>query len=193
MHPTRFDHGVVLSQTPAPGIPIPEDCTSKDLIEILGPVGAELLCQGIEDGLFVDLKGARAEPLESDKLEHAPKITPEDRHIDWATWNADEILLRDRVLGRLWDLETYAHCFDSGPKRVAFEGPWTKEDVAIASVTALGSAAPGQLVLLRTEESRIPKLGFQTCDHQIIVPLAATIDGEKKGTGIAAIVNHLSR
>ena len=193
MHPTRFDHGVVLSQTPAPGIHIPEDCTPKDLIESLGPIGAELLCQGIEDGLFVDPKATRTETLKSDELEHAPKITSEDRHIDWETWAADEILLRDRVLGRLWDLQTYARCFGSLSKRVAFQGPWTKEDAATASTTALDSAVPGQAVLLRTKESRTPKLGFQTCDHQIVVPSAATIDGEKKGTGIAAIVNHLTR
>ena len=193
MHPTRFDHGVVLSQTPAPGIPIPKDCTAKDLIETLGPLGAELLCQGVQDGLFVDPKAARTETLEMDELELAPKITPEDRHIDWASWNADEILLRDRVLGRLWDLQTYARCFDSLSKRVAFEGPWTKEDATTTSTTALDSAVPGHAVILRTEESKKPKLGFQTCDHQIVVPSAATIDGEKKGTGIAAIVNHLTR
>lgn len=193
MHPTRFDHGVVLSQTPAPGTPISEDCTPKDLIDTLGPIGAELLCQGIEDGLFVDPKDDRAKNLESHELDHAPKITPADRHIDWKTWTADEIMLRDRVLGRLWDVETYRHCFDSGTKRVAFEGPWLQEDAANVSITALGSAVPGQVVLLSTVGSRMPKLGFLTCDHQIIVPSAATIDGEKKGTGIAAIVNHLSR
>ena len=193
MHPTRFDHGTILSQTPAPGIPILEDSTPRDLIETLGPVGAELLCQGIDDGLFIDPVDARPDSQELGDLDHAPKITPEDRHIDWETWTVEEILHRDRILGRLWDMETYGRCFDSNPKRVAFEGPWTKADAATASITAVGSAAPGRIVLLRSDGSRTPKLGLQTFDHQIVVPSAATIDGEKKGTGIAAMINHLSR
>lgn len=32
----------------------------------------------------------------------APKITPEDAHIDWAAWGADEMELRAEMLGEVW-------------------------------------------------------------------------------------------
>jgi methionyl-tRNA formyltransferase len=197
MHPTQFDQGHILSQTPLPGIPIPENCTPDALIRILGPLGAEILCQGIENSLFVDPQDSRVSVPGPELLDHAPKITPDDRNISWTTWTADDILLRDRVLGRLWDMESYVRCFGMRtfdmPKRVSFDGPWTKLEPRTCSLTSFGPAAPGQIVLVCTGESKPSKLGFRTYDDQIVVPSAATIDGQKKGTGAAAFVNHLTR
>lgn len=194
MHPTQFDHGQILAQTPLPGIPIPEHATPDDFTHSLGPLGAEMLWRSIENGLFVDPQDSQVSVMDPDCLDHAPKITPEDRNISWNTWTAEDILLRDRVLGRLWDVESYMRCFDTPhPKRVAFDGPWEDLEPAKDSLTSIGSANPGQIVLVRSGEAKTPKLGFRTCDDRIIVPSAATIDGEKKGTGIAAFVNHLTR
>jgi methionyl-tRNA formyltransferase len=193
MHPTRFDHGVVLSQTSPPGIPIPEGSTPDDLIHTLGPLCAELLCRGIESSLFANPKDARASLDDPDQIDHAPKIISEDRKINWKTWTADELVLRDRVLGRLWDMKSYMRCFGSRhPKRVAFDGPWTAVNPETASVTGYGEDSPGQLVLVRHKDSKKPRLAFRTCDQRIIIPTAVTIDGQKKGTG-EAFVNHLIR
>lgn len=194
MHPTKFDHGQILAQTPRPGILVPADCTPDDLVHSLGPLGADMLCHGIESGQFIDRLESRIITQEPDHVEHAPKITPEDRNISWETWDADEILLRDRVLGRLWDMESYMRCFESPHhKRVAFDGPWKKFEPHIGSSTFLGPVTPGQIVLVRSGKSKRPELGFRTCDGGVIIPSAATIDGEKKGTGITAFINHLTR
>ena len=194
MHPTRFDDGLILSQTSPPGIPVPESSTPNDLINALGPLGADMLCQGIERGLFVDPKEARAGLRDLEQLDHAPKITPEDRKINWKTWTADEIVLRDRVLGRLWDMKSYMRCFGSfHPKRIAFDGPWMVVTPETASVTRYGSDSPGQLMLVRPQDSKKARLAFKTCDHRIVVPTAFTIDGQKKGTGMDAFINHLIR
>lgn len=194
MHPTKFDHGAILAQTPAPGIPVPSNCSPCKLLNTLGPLGGRLLCQGIEDVVFVppvrDIPKAMSEFTQ---LDHAPKITPEDRHVDWSTWTSDEIVLRDRVLGRLWDLETFRRCSGGGPsKRVAFERPWTivaEDTIDIAFESSLG---PGQPVLTRDGHSRKQQLGMRTVDGKIVVPAAATIDGERKGTGLNALINRLS-
>ena len=129
MHPTRFDHGTVLAQTPLPGVPVPPECTPDELLKVLGLLGAELLCDGVENGVFVPpLVDAREGVPEPEQIEHAPKITPEERHLDWTSWTADEVRLRDKVLGRLWDSETYSRSFANGsqvsPKRITFHGPW---------------------------------------------------------------------
>ncbi|KAG2418464.1 hypothetical protein HFD88_001565 [Aspergillus terreus] len=106
LHPKHFDHGAILQQTPPPGfdIPNPESCTVPELLNIVAPKGAEILLEGIRKGLFVppvenagwhssDTKGS---------LIHATKITPEDRHVDWANWSWIEISRRNRVIGPLW-------------------------------------------------------------------------------------------
>lgn len=36
-------------------------------------------------------------------IRRAPKITPEDRHIDWDTWTAERILRTHHVIGPLWN------------------------------------------------------------------------------------------
>ena len=192
MHPTRFDHGMILAQTPAPGVALPEKCTPDQLVEFLGPLGAEVLCRGIEEGLFLPpLEAMRAAIPEPEPLDHAPKTTPEDRHIDWTTWTADQILLRDRVLGRLWDLETYKRCSTSSSKRVTFHGPWAKASSVAVVPCDISSDIPGQPVFCNVEYSKNLVLCIRTCDQQFVVPAAATIDGEKKGTGLAALANHL--
>ena len=187
MHPTRFDHGTILAQTPSPGIAVPEDCTPDELLKVLGPLGADMLCNGIEQGLFVPTQeNAGAGIPDPQQLDHAPKITPEDRHIDWSTWTADGIILRDRVLGRLWDMETYKRCSAFTSKRVTFHGPWTK-----LRSREPPSGTPGQPIIVTSEGSKEFKLGMRTCDEQIILPAAATVDGEKKGTGLAALIDRL--
>jgi len=98
-----FDHGIILAQTEQPGLPIPSprQCTYSELLEFVTPKAAEMLVQGIKDRVFVP-------PLvdvgwyKPDDMKHAPKITPEDRRIDWIHWSSEMIDRRNRALGRLW-------------------------------------------------------------------------------------------
>lgn len=125
LHPEKFDHGAILAQTPLPGfeIPNPSQCTYPELLRLVTPKAAEMLVQGIRDRIF--LPGATSNPTSISSepyghaIRHAPKITPKDRHIDWAKMSVDEILRRDRVLGRLWGL---IQIEGQGPKRAVFGG-----------------------------------------------------------------------
>ncbi|KAJ5709964.1 methionyl-tRNA formyltransferase family protein [Penicillium malachiteum] len=106
LHHKSFDHGTILSQTPAPGfeIPSPNSCTVPELVNLVAPQGAQLLVDGIENGLFVPpVKDAGWRADEDDDLIHAAKIKPEDRHLDWMAWNLLNIQRRFRVLGPLWN------------------------------------------------------------------------------------------
>lgn len=193
MHPTRFDHGVILAQTPAPGIPVPLGCTPNQLLEELGPLGADMLSRGIEDNLFLPpIKDIREGLPEAAHAEHAPKITPEDRHLDWQKWTADEIIRRDRILGRLWDNQTYSSFFKGRfPKRITFHGPWTGANVQTLPPDAMESYMPGQSMLIHHDEPKDNRLGIRTMDKQVVVPSAATVEGEPRGKGLLSMIDRL--
>ncbi|KAH8422874.1 methionyl-tRNA formyltransferase [Aspergillus melleus] len=104
LDPVAFDHGVILDQTPSPGLEIPEDCTIPKLLDIVTPKAANILVDGIRKGLFVQpLQDVGWRQSGTDEpLLHAGKIRPEDRHVDWANWTWAEISRRSRVVGPLW-------------------------------------------------------------------------------------------
>jgi methionyl-tRNA formyltransferase len=107
LHHKHFDQGLILDQTPAPGIPIPnpESCTLPELLGLLAPKGAEMLINGIRNRVFVPpLKEVKSQFNGSvaRDLTHAAKITPEDRHIKWREWSWTDINRRQRVLSPLW-------------------------------------------------------------------------------------------
>ncbi|KAJ4028243.1 Methionyl-tRNA formyltransferase [Fusarium irregulare] len=100
-----FDHGTVLSQTPRPGIPVPPGCTVKELTDLLAPIGAQMLVQGLRDGLYKpphQNKGWKGEELDQGQLTHAPKVSKADGHIKWSSWTADDIVRRVRVMKSIW-------------------------------------------------------------------------------------------
>ncbi|KAI7278682.1 Formyltransferase [Hortaea werneckii] len=173
MHPTRFDHGMILDQEEAP---VPPHSTPEDLVDMLGPLGARMLAKGAESGIFVPPltdfanSGSHIEPS------HAPKIMPEDRHIDWKLWTAEMVQTRDRVLGRLWDSTTFAFCMNdtTTAKRINYVGPWTIHPAPPKDVTP----QPGAPVLLPDHKST--SLGIWSADGQLMVPDGVTIDGEPK-------------
>lgn len=107
LHHKSFDHGTIISQTPAPGfdVPYPDSCTVPELVDFVAPKGAQLLVEGIENSSFVPpLKDAGWRAAEgTDDIIHAAKIKPEDRHLDWANWNSIDIQRRFRVIGPLWN------------------------------------------------------------------------------------------
>ena len=193
MHPTKFDHGTILAQTPEPGLPIPNECTTGKLIEVLGPLGAEMLRSSIEDGSFVPPIHNLDSELRSITASHAPKIAPQDRKIDWSTWTADDLIVRDRVLGRLWDTTTYQRSVygrdDTGScKRVTFQGPWKNAPVpprTLDNATDVGYPINGSFQTDRFE--------FLTADGYVISPTAATIEGERKDRGIATLQSGLRK
>lgn len=109
LHPTKFDAGVVLNQTPPPGIkvPHPDTATPEDLIPILGPLGASMLVDTIRNQHYVPPYDPVASSLRKDEATLAPKITTETCHIDLQTMTGEHLFRLMRGVGtarRLWTL-----------------------------------------------------------------------------------------
>ncbi|GBF61724.1 methionyl-tRNA formyltransferase [Trichophyton mentagrophytes] len=102
----KFDHGLILDQTPAPGFPIPDpdSCDLPRLLKLASTMGAEMLINGIRNRLFVPPLNPIIKQTTSDERELRPasKIKPENRHISWSSWSWDAIRRHQIVLGALW-------------------------------------------------------------------------------------------
>ena len=192
MHPTKFDHGVVLAQTPSPGLPIPDDATPQSLLETLGPLGAEMLVRGIQENLFIPPFNNASQAPTTHQPVHAPKITPSDREILWSSQPSSEILLRDRVLGRLWDGSIWARTnLDAGKwegkhqaLRATFEGPWRV-------TSGIEGLEPGTPFLAHKVSTGVDEIRFATCDGRAVVPGGMTQEGGKKGVGLGLLAEQI--
>jgi len=117
LHEKTFDHGVILAQTPLPGIRITEHDTYSDLHNVLKEVGADLLVKSIKKCLHVPpLKDVGTYNLSTEDLQHAPKITPGDKKIDFRSTH--NIMRKYHALGRLW-ADLYIN--ETVTKRCVFE------------------------------------------------------------------------
>jgi len=94
----RFDRGAILMQS-SPPLALAPRTSYHSLHETLAARGAEMLVETLRRQLFVPPISAVQSKYEASL---APKITPEDAHINWATWNADELELRAEMLGEVW-------------------------------------------------------------------------------------------
>ncbi|KAH7149337.1 formyl transferase [Dactylonectria estremocensis] len=100
-----FDHGTILAQTPYPGIPIPPGSTVQEVTKKLAPVGAQMLVQGLRDGVYLhphQPAGWKAKELDGEGLVHAPKVNKADGQVDWAQWRTQDFARRTRVFGSVW-------------------------------------------------------------------------------------------
>lgn len=192
MHPTKFDRGAVLARQ---AVDVPEHATVEKMVELLGPIGADMLVSGIGDGLFIEPKDIT--PGNVDSLRHAPKITPQDRKIeDWATVSAEEILRRDRVLGKLWDDKIHGFCFSSGEsKRVTFVDGWKTfdvQDVQVEHSIPWEAGRDGGVVIFRISGVKGLHFAVKTSeDGTLLAPKAATIEGEKRGQGLQVLIRAI--
>ncbi|RCI09098.1 hypothetical protein L249_5043 [Ophiocordyceps polyrhachis-furcata BCC 54312] len=108
----RFDHGVVLAQTPPPGLVVPSAATIQEVTALAAKQGAEMLVRALlRDRLHVPphrdagwgWKAVESENGAGGLLRHAPKVTKADSRIDWRTWTSgEEFGRRVRVFGTVW-------------------------------------------------------------------------------------------
>lgn len=206
MHPTKFDQGQILSQTPFPGMPIGQDLTPEELLRKVGPLAATMLCEGIEAALFAPPVNALPPSPQITPIEHAPKVTPEDRRIEWSKWSRSEFGLRGRVLDDLWDMQSFSKCTHgnkeyvfSNPKdteRVTFHGPWEEYHAPNnMDLTAETEPEPGDASILpgRKEGKKHDVLAFWTKGGGYVVPSSATIAGQRKGAGLTTLMKRLRK
>lgn len=103
LHPTAFDEGVVLAQSPPPGIAIGKGETAEELVRRLAEVGAEMLVDLLKTQKFVSpLQGVSWYAQTGGPVDYAPKITKQDRFVDFRTMNMEQILAVQRALGDTW-------------------------------------------------------------------------------------------
>ncbi|KAF7563430.1 hypothetical protein G7046_g664 [Stylonectria norvegica] len=156
-----FDHGTVLAQSPYPGISIPSGSTVQELTTLLAPLGAQMLVQGLRDGVHVPPRrqaGWRKNELDGKVLVHAPKVSKADGQADWADWVADDFARRIQVLGSVW---THAVTKRGEVKRLIFQDA---ELISGENATAAGAVV-----------SFIQKLETEEASHK--VPISYLDDG----------------
>lgn len=188
LHPTRFDRGTVLAQTPYPGIEH-DSTTVLELEALLAPLGADMLVLGIKDRVYVPPYPDITQPLsteESENLRLAPKITSDDRHIQWQAWSAEEIMRRHRVIGPLWSLVTCKISGKLAQKRIIWTSGFRLGKLNGGEATEVGRpVVPGLL-------SETRNVFIKTYDDHILQADEVKIEGgEITGFSHAAERAHM--
>jgi methionyl-tRNA formyltransferase len=175
LHPTQFDRGVVLAQTPAPGIDITRDTTAETLEERLAGVGAEMLVDVLKKGLYA----APHEGVTSwheGPIDHAPKLTKQDRYVSFVDHALEDVLAIQRALGDMWCV------LPDGERLIMHRVAGAGKDEQL-----LDKKEPG---LWKQEGSKEPL--FKAKCGGVGKILASTYAGGKKGLGNAKVMRLLS-
>jgi methionyl-tRNA formyltransferase len=176
LHPQHFDQGLILAQTPPPGLDVPPGVTVEQLINRLGGVGGEMLVNVLKDGTFtLPIKDAGWYAESGGPVEHAEKITPLHRYIQFATSPAEDILTRHHVLGNLW------FTLPNGERVILNETKALGHDHDPARRTGLFVSAESGSILART------------ADGQLLEIQSTTLAGGKKRMGNAQLRSMVAR
>ena len=175
LHPTKLDHGTILAQTPYPGL----RHNAQSVLELnsfLAPKGADMLVNGIRDGVFVlpleDVGWCKDERNES--IRAAPKLGTEDRRIQWQSWTAEDILLKNRILGPLFNTVPASPESREPERRIIWTSGFQK-----SSLDPRLDRIPGRPRLVKMTDSDSMVL-FPTCDGQLLQASSAKLEGQKE-------------
>ncbi|CAD0052378.1 unnamed protein product, partial [Aureobasidium pullulans] len=198
LHPKHFDHGRIIDQTPSSGLSIPDEATATldSVLGWIGPLGADMLYNNVMNGNFAtdtSITPSASRSLKNTKNDlfgqmdgsaeyprHARKIIPEDRHVNFR-WPSSEILLRNRVLGRLFALDTGL----APTKRITFHGFEDTTDACWEQVQAKGPIIrignhpldPGAISAFKHDKEK--RIYFRTKDGWVS-PTEVTLEGSPK-------------
>ncbi|KAL9070846.1 MAG: hypothetical protein Q9161_004637 [Pseudevernia consocians] len=165
LHYKHFDQGSILAQTPYPGFE--HGCsTVPELLDLTSSKGAEMLVQSIRSRLY--LQSAKSpDSLQDERISAtaraAPKITSQDKFIDWNTWTAEVIIRRHLAIGPLWSFVKNAQIV----RRIIWTSGFTiseevanSKDLPIGRLVVLGSgySADEQIAYVRTCDDRVLKV-----------------------------------
>lgn len=186
LHPTKFDEGVIIDQTPAPGIPV--NHKTGGLVDTLSAFGAEMLVNTIRKKLYIPPYKPLA-PRNFDEIALAPKIASQHRQIDFNSLTAEDILRRKDALHKLT-------CFaqtSSGQRVRIVIGPEIREFMANdAEIQAICRWQPiGQPFAI--EESEGAKIGegsapilINTIDGKTLCISRMTVEGHHEAAAYSA-------
>ncbi|KAL8953735.1 MAG: hypothetical protein Q9222_000417 [Ikaeria aurantiellina] len=186
LHPTQFDGGRIIAQTPFPGIEHSAN-TVEDLRNLAARLGAQMLIQVIEESLFVPPiveVGWCKDAEEYSVFKRAVKIGPEDRHLDWAQWTARDILRRQQIIGPLWNFTDASFNTRSGDRkesrRIIWEGGFRLEKdfhlfLPVGHPVIIGLHGHRQSVCVGT------------CDGNTLIAGNVKIEGERTADAFDAV------
>lgn len=174
LHPTKFDHGEILAQTEYPGFE--HSCsTVPQLLAVVAPKGAEMLLKGLRDRVYVPPTQHVGSPQVEGggrPLRRAPKITSEDRRIDWKTWTADRIFRTHHVLGPLWNTTQTLRAGQIHEKRIIWAAGFQKLQDPMHIFPDSGHPIVTGLL------SKSQSLRIRTCDGHVLSVDHLKIEGE---------------
>ena len=190
LHPSKFDGGDIIAQTPYPGVKH-GTTTVEGLRSLLAPIGAQMLVQAIKDRSFfppVRVLDRYRDYRNSTEITYASKIGPDDRHIVWDTWTASDILKRQQIIGPLWNTTVVSEKGRNGESKEAKRIIWDQgfrlleEEChilpAIGHPIIVGLHGPTQNVYIRT------------CDGRILVANTAKVEGQSTTEAVSAARRH---
>jgi methionyl-tRNA formyltransferase len=179
LHPRHFDQGTILAQTPMPGheIRLPPHGIlgmAKNLEQELAMVGAEMLVDVLKQRRFVlphEDVGWYAHSNGS--IDHAPKITKQDRHVDFEKHTVADVIAKWNALGDLWCL------LPTGERLILHDvsGPTPNND-------EYATLKPGLFV----DSEKKAALWFKGACGEIGCTLQSTLEGNKKRQGNAKLL-----
>ena len=172
LHPTKMDHGIILAQTPSPGLSYNTNSVTE-LTSFMAPKGADLLIESVRKGLFVPPLApvGWCNDEQSKMLTAAPKITKEDRRVQWQTWTADEILLKARVIGPLFNTIVAPPNSEGPEKRIIWTSGFEKSNLQLEHDIILGKP------ILVSNAEQGTKVLFPTVDNQLLEAKTAKFEG----------------
>ena len=198
LHPTKFDHGTVLAQTPLPGYRIEDSDVHQSLSMKLQYEGAVLLRGVIINELFlpplVPITHTEEEIHQitnGQGLAKAPKITKADSCINFATMTADNILAMKRISMVVWDDNLLHQLGHREHKRVIFHA-LKAFDPPLSEADNSRDLTPG--VPFHFDNKTFPApLVIPTKDGKLLCIDDCTIEGQRTGHGAAWISRLLER
>ncbi len=181
LHPENFDQGTILAQTPYPGFE--HGCnTVPELLSLTSSKGAEMLVQSIKSRLY--LQSPRTpNSLRDNQItataRAAPKITSQDRYIDWNTWTADVIIRRHLAIGPLWSFVKNAQ----NVRRLIWTTGFTiSEEIAVSTDLPIG-----RLVVLGSGDCDDGQVSYvRTCDDRLLKVDRIKIEGGVESSPLRA-------
>ena len=193
LHPEYFDRGTILAQTPYPGFE--HGCrTVPELLTLTAPKGAEMLVQSINTRLYLQ-SAKSSNSIQEDRgivaARAAPKITSQDKFIDWNTWTAEVIIRRHLAIGPLW---SFVKNSQSARRLIWTTGFTISDEIAIGTdipigrlVVFKGDCADEQVAYVRTCDNRILKVDRIKIEGGVETPpLRAAKKADMIDRGIAA-------
>lgn len=191
----RFDHGLVLARSRP--VPISDDSEFEDLLTQIKPIAADLLVQGLRDGVHVppleeagweavsrpgliEAGAAAGTGVVEEPIIPAPKITTQDRQI--LPSRVPSMQRRNRALGPLW---FWSRDRRGARKRVIVERVWgANPDPALLDTN----------FVFTVDSMAAPPSSSSSSSSSVSVGLAAeTLDQLKEVAAAYASANRVGR